>query len=63
MIAISPEQGQLRPLARLVTSGPHLLPPPQEQVGANTGVVPGSYLSTQPRSWGVELLRHPSTFP
>lgn len=58
MIAISPEQGQLRPLARLVTSGPHLLPPP-----LGSGGVPGSYLSTQPRSWGVELPRRPSTFP
>lgn len=34
MIAISPEPGWLHPLAWLAISGPHLLPPPQEQVGA-----------------------------
>lgn len=34
MIAITPEPAQLRPLAWLAISGPHLLPPPQEQVGA-----------------------------
>ena len=34
MIVISPEPGQLRLLAWLAISGPHLLPPPQEQVGA-----------------------------
>ena len=34
MIVISPEPGQLRLLAWVAISGPHLLPPPQEQVGA-----------------------------
>ena len=44
MIVISPEPGQLHPLASLAISEPHLLPRPQEQAEQTAGGVTGSYL-------------------
>lgn len=72
VIAISPEQAQLRLLAWFEISGPHLLPPPQEQVGAgcrgcariqseHPAQITGCGTPQTPQNHPLSL--HPTTWP